>query len=248
MNLVMHETLRILIVEDDAIIGESIHMHLQSLGHLPHPPIDSMSEALAFSNQHTVDLAFVDIRLNDGKSGIDLTKEWDKNPSFPYIYLTAYTDDKTLEEVRKTEPAGFLVKPFRRNELKAAIAVATATSRQREQLKESNKSNKSNAKDHIFINVGGKWDRIEIADILYLTSAHVYTEIHTHEGKKVTRKPLGKLVEELETQGIVRVHRSSAINLAHVSHFDRHTVKIGDTEFNMSASYKTELLKRLQKD
>jgi len=218
------------------------------LGHLPHPPIDNMSEALAFSKQHTVDLAFVDIRLNDGKSGIDLTKEWDKNPSFPYIYLTAYTDDKTLEEVRKTEPAGFLVKPFRRNELKAAIAVATATSRQREQQKESNKSKKGNAKDHIFVNVGGKWDRIEIADILYLTSAHVYTEIHTKEGKKVTRKPLGKLVEELDSHGIIRVHRSSAINLAHVSHFNRQVVRIDDAEFNISASYKTDLLNRLQED
>lgn len=243
----MKDTLRILIVEDDAIIGESIHMHLQSLGHLPHPPIDNLGEALEFSKNNTLDLAFVDIRLNEGESGIDLAKEWDKHPSFPYIYLTAYTDDNTLEEVRKTEPAGFLVKPFRRNELKAAMAVATA-SLKRELQKEASLVKKDKQKDHIFINVGGKWVRVNIADILYLTSAHVYTEIHTQEGKKVTRKPLGKLVEELASHDIVRVHRSSAINLAHVSHFDRHTVKIGDAEFNMSASYKTELLSRLQKN
>lgn len=240
----MNDPLRILIVEDDGIIGESIHMHLMSLGHHPYTPIDNIAEALRFSDEQPVDLAFLDIRLNDGESGISLAKQWDQNQAFPYIYLTAYTDDNTLDDVRKTEPSGFLVKPFRRNELKAAIAVASAISKS--PVQKDAVASKENRKDHIFVNVGGKWDRINVADILYLTSAHVYTEIHTVEGKKVTRKPLGKLVEELEAHDIVRVHRSSAINLIHVSHFNRHVVHIGDVVFNMSASYKTELLNRLQ--
>jgi DNA-binding LytR/AlgR family response regulator len=240
----MNDHLRILIVEDDAIIGESIHMHLMSLGHLPYEPLDNVAEALKFSDEHPVDLAFLDIRLNDKKSGVDLAKLWDQKQAFPYIYLTAYTDDQTLNEVKKTEPSGFLVKPFRRNELKAAVAVASAVSKATPEKKDT--AAHEPPKDHIFVNVGGKWDRINIADILYLTSAHVYTEIHTSEGKKVTRTPLGKLVEQLNDHGIARVHRSSAVNLAHVHHFNRQIVRIGDVDFNISASYKTDLLKRLQ--
>ena len=44
---------------------------------------------------------------------------------------------------------------------------------------------------HIFINVGGEWERVDIRDIRHLKSDRVYTEIHTVEGVRVTRRALG---------------------------------------------------------
>lgn len=237
----MNPGLKILILEDDAIIGESIHMHLRSLGHTPYPPIDNVEAAMSFMERNKVDMAILDIQVNGHRTGVDLAKHIDEHHRFPYVFLTAFTDDKTLTNVNTTQPAGYLVKPFRRSELKAAISLA--------KLKDSQKNSAPDqdvSTQHIFVNIGGEWERINVEDILYLESAHVYTEIHTIEAKKVTRKSMTELVDELHDRGIMRIHRSRAINLAHVTRFSRQTVHIEDLEFKVSASFRQALNERLK--
>lgn len=244
----MEEALRILIVEDDAIIGESIHMHLTDLGHAPYAPVTNESEAARFMDEHPVDLALLDIRLEGGDSGIALARHIDEERDFPYIFLTAYTDDKTLAEVGATRPSGFIVKPFRKNDMKAAIAVASLNrqlSMGRTPHTRKSKGTAASLPNHVFINVGGEWERVQIADILFLQSAHVYTEIHTTEGKKITRRSLSQLVDDLEPHGILRIHRSVAVNLNQVNRYDSHVLSIGNQEFPISASYKRVVKTRM---
>lgn len=237
----MNPGLKILILEDDAIIGESIHMHLRSLGHTPYPPIDNVEAAMSFMERNKVDMAILDIQVNGHRTGVDLAQHIDEHHRFPYVFLTAFTDDRTLTNVNTTQPAGYLVKPFRRSELKAAISLAKLKDSQKNSAPDQNSS-----LQHIFVNVGGGWDRINVEDILYLESAHVYTEIHTTEAKKVTRKSMTELVDELHDRGIMRIHRSRAINLAHVTRFSRLTVHIHDLEFKVSSSFRQALKERLQ--
>ena len=103
----MNDPMRILIVEDDAIIGESIHMDLINLRHAPYPPVDNEAEAKAVMATQEVDLAFLDIRFQDGESGIELAKHIDGTNLCPYIFLTAYTDDGTLVEGEVLAAVGF---------------------------------------------------------------------------------------------------------------------------------------------
>ncbi|MGB0172440.1 MAG: LytR/AlgR family response regulator transcription factor [Flavobacteriales bacterium] len=245
----MTDPLRILIVEDDAIIGESIHMHLTNLGHSPYPPVDNEADAKAAMATQEVDLAFLDIRLHEGDSGIELAKHIDGANLCPYIFLTAYTDDRTLAEVGNTRPSGFIVKPFRKNDMKAAISIASLNRMLQDPSERESTlpdSALQEVNDHVFINVGGNWERVDIADILYLVSAHVYTEIHTVHGKKITRRPLSQLVEELDPAGILRIHRSMAVNLRRIDGFDSHSVRIGSEEFAISNSYKKQVKERMR--
>lgn len=237
--------LRILIVEDDAIIAESIHMHLTALGHAPYQPISNEAEAKKLLDEQEVDIAFLDIRLEDGDEGVALARHIEAHHDLPYIFLTAYTDDRTLAEVGEVRPSGFIVKPFQKNELKAAIAVASAMKKPKDKAPATSPY-MAGQEDHVFINIGGQWERVETADILFLKSAHVYTEIHTTSGKKVTRRSLSQLVEELEPHGIMRVHRSIGVNLRKVSMFDSHVLRIGDHEFAISASYKQAVKERMR--
>ena len=225
---------RILIVEDDAIIAESIHMHLTALGHAPYLPVSNEAEAKKLLDENDVDIA---IRLEEGDNGVALARHIDAHFEFPYVFLTAYTDDRTLADVGEVHPSGFIVKPFQKNELKAAIAIASSMKKPEVKAPTTNNA-PTDSEDHVFINVGGQWERVDISDILYLKSAHVYTEIHTTGGKKVTRRSLSQLVDDLERHGIIRVHRSIAVNLRKVSNFDSHVLRIGDQEFAISASYK----------
>lgn len=237
----MNPGLKILILEDDAIIGESIHMHLRSLGHTPYPPIDNVEAAVSFIGRNKVDLAILDIQVNGHQTGIDLAQHIDEHHRFPYVFLTAFTDDRTLTQVNTTQPAGYLVKPFRRSELKAAISLAQLKGTQKKKV-----PNQEVINPHIFVNVGGEWERIDVRDILYLESAHVYTEIHTTEAKKVTRKSMTELVNELQDRGIMRIHRSRAVNLTHVTRFSKQTVHIRDLEFKVSSSFRQALNEKLK--
>ncbi|GAB4407282.1 MAG: hypothetical protein OHK0039_09680 [Bacteroidia bacterium] len=86
--------------------------------------IDSARRALA---QFEPDLALLDIHLGSGKEGIELAHHINQTCLIPFIFLTAYSDDSTLGEVREALPAGFVLKPFDEARLKAAIEIARHT-------------------------------------------------------------------------------------------------------------------------
>ena len=68
----------------------------------------------------------------------------------------------------------------------------------------------------------------------------------TVHGKKITRRPLSQLVEELEALGILRIHRSMAVNLRRVEGFDSHSVRLGSEECAISNSYKKQVKERMR--
>ena len=122
----MSKGLHIMIVEDDAVIGEGLHLQLRKLGHTPLPPARNLDRAHHLLDHNPIDVVMLDIHLQRGESGIDLAHHLDVERHIPYIYLTAYSDDRTLKEVAETHPSGYLVKPFRRAELKAALTLIAA--------------------------------------------------------------------------------------------------------------------------
>lgn len=243
----MSKGLRIMIVEDDAVIGEGLHVQLRKLGHTPLPPVRNLDRAHHLLDHNPIDVVMLDIHLQRGESGIDLAHHLDAERHIPYIYLTAYSDDRTLKEVAETHPSGYLVKPFRRAELKAALTLVAArkstskptASRPFQPTMKLRKPEKE--AEHIFINVGGEWERLDIRDIRHLKSDRVYTEIHTVEGVRVTRKPLGELADEMAEHGILRIHRSQAINTAFVTRLETEQVHLGHQVFTVSRTYRRVL-------
>ncbi len=63
----------------------------------------------------------MDINLKNSKDGIETAKEIQKIENIPIIYLTAYSDENTIERAIKTNPISYLLKPFKREELKSTI-------------------------------------------------------------------------------------------------------------------------------
>lgn len=112
--------MRILIIEDDKIIGDALLTALKIEGYAVDWVETKESAILAFET-HTYNMLLIDIGLPDG-SGIDLLTEIraQKN-KVPIIMLTAY--DKTDYKVQGLDAGAddYLIKPFRLNELKARI-------------------------------------------------------------------------------------------------------------------------------
>ena len=67
----------------------------------------------------------MDIFLHNSLSGIEISKKINEISNTPIIFMSAYCDDEILSQAAKTEPFGYLVKPFNRNDLKSMLNMAT---------------------------------------------------------------------------------------------------------------------------
>lgn len=118
------EPSRILIVEDEIIIARELEARLIAMGYEVTAIASSGPEAIEQAGLTKPDLILMDIVIKGDMDGIEAASEIRRIHQIPVIYLTAYTDKKTLERARITEPFGYIVKPFSERELEANIEMA----------------------------------------------------------------------------------------------------------------------------
>lgn len=107
----MHSA-KILIVEDELIPAANIARNLKKKGYTVMTLMKSGQAALELIAQDPPDLVLMDIHLQGEMDGIETVQAMMKHYKIPVIYLTAYSDPTTLERAQKTQPYGYLVKPF----------------------------------------------------------------------------------------------------------------------------------------
>ena len=83
------------------------------------------------------DLIMMDIRLKGEMDGIDTAAKIKRELDIPVIYLTAHTDDDTLQRAKITEPYGYVIKPYEERELFSTIEMALYKHEMEKKLKES---------------------------------------------------------------------------------------------------------------
>jgi two-component system, NtrC family, response regulator HydG len=114
---------KILIVEDQYIEAHNLQLILERAGYHVCTIADSVALALKIIKNEQPDMILLDIQLQGELTGIDLAKTLrDRNTAF--IYLSANSDKKTLEQAKATNPNGFLVKPFREKDVLVTLDVA----------------------------------------------------------------------------------------------------------------------------
>ncbi len=120
----MKSSAHILIVEDEAIVAFNLQQRLSHMGyHVPDVAV-SGRETLDLVSQSRPDLILMDIHIEGAMDGIDVAARIQQSHPVPVIYLTAYSEDSTLERARQTRPYGYLIKPFSERELHATIQMA----------------------------------------------------------------------------------------------------------------------------
>ena len=104
---------KILIVEDEFIVGNALRLAVEQAGYSVTGIVASVEEANENLQKQKPDLVLLDIRLEGKSSGIDLARKL-RAENIPFIYLSANSSQKILEEAKMTEPYGFLVRPYHR--------------------------------------------------------------------------------------------------------------------------------------
>ena len=111
----------ILVVEDESIVGLDIQSRLQQLGYDVLEVVASGEDALAQIEALKPDLVLMDIMLEGEMDGIQAADVVRGRFDIPVVFLTAYSDESTLERAKTTAPYGYVLKPFKDRELYTTI-------------------------------------------------------------------------------------------------------------------------------
>ncbi len=130
--------LKILLVEDESIEAMDIKRTLESFDYEVPYIASSGEEAIQKALEIMPDLILIDIILKGEIDGIEAVSKI-KELNIPVIFLTAHSEESTIERAKLTEPYGYLSKPYVPNELKIAIELAIYKNHMDKELKESEK-------------------------------------------------------------------------------------------------------------
>ncbi len=129
---------RIMIVEDEPVVASDIGNRLKGLGYdFISDIVRSGEGAIVKAEAARPDLVLMDIRLEGEMDGIQAAEHIRARFNIPVVYLTAYSDEATLQRAKTTEPYGYLLKPFEDRELHVAIEIALYKHQMERKLKAS---------------------------------------------------------------------------------------------------------------
>lgn len=127
----------ILVVEDEKIIAKGIEKRLKGLGYAVAGLIGNGEEAAEKAAGFAPDLILMDINLGGGIDGIETARRIQLKLDVPVIFLTAFSDDDTLQRAKKTEPHGYILKPYEDKDLQTAIEIGLYRHKMERRLREN---------------------------------------------------------------------------------------------------------------
>ena len=241
---------RVLMIEDEFIIAETIRATLINIGYDVVGHADSYDSAVAQIESSKPDIILLDVHIIGEKTGIDVGQHLAENYTIPFIYLTSFSDPDTVEKAKATRPSAYLTKPFDSGDLFTAIEIALhnfasgVTANAGEQGITSEDRPDVLIEDAIFIKRKNLFVKVFFKDILWLKSDGNYLEVKSTKDKLVVRSNFKEFTDRLG-EVFYRCHRSYVINLEHLDAVNASYVLIQEDEIPLGRSFREGLMKRL---
>jgi DNA-binding LytR/AlgR family response regulator len=191
----------------------------------------NVSDALAYLNENSVDLLFLDVEM-PGATGFELL---DQLAYSPRVILTTSKPEYAYDafEYNVTD---FLKKPFTYQRFAESLQKVTAT---------ADSTPATVSIDHIFIKTEGKLVRLNNDDILYIESMGDYVRFVTADKKYVTHNTIKNLEDKVNRDSFMKVHRSYIINISKIDDIRENDLFIKGNEIPVSKAHRGEVMKRL---
>jgi len=114
---------KILILEDEEITAMALEEYLESVGYNIIDSVNSAKDAYESIKKYRPDLILCDIMIKGGVSGSEFARDVHYKYNIPVIFLTAICDDETIAYAKEANAYGYIIKPYKENELKATIEI-----------------------------------------------------------------------------------------------------------------------------
>ena len=115
---------KVMIVEDELLSQRHIENILKSLDVAVTGCYDNASDARAAITQGSCDMILMDINIKGPEDGIQFSRSLLQQYNIPIVFISAYSDGETLEEVMELSPYGFITKPFSAKDVEVAMGIA----------------------------------------------------------------------------------------------------------------------------
>ena len=119
-----HDKGKILVVDDDRLVLATLSHGLSQAGY-DVIDADNGDDAFLLAREHRPDLALLDIRM-EGKSGFDVAAYLREYCQMPFMFLSAFSDDETVKQVKELGAVAYLVKPLDIRQIVPAVEAAFA--------------------------------------------------------------------------------------------------------------------------
>ncbi|SFC22338.1 DNA-binding response regulator, LytR/AlgR family [Parapedobacter composti] len=234
------EKVKILVIEDEAIVAKDIVARLELADYTITGVADNGEDAFLNYLQVKPDIIMADIHLKGEMDGIQTVERITQLGPIPVIYLTAYADGRTWERAKQTRPAAYLTKPFRERDIHSAIELAL------DRYREAVGNREINATNHFFIRTeNGRFEKLLLEDLLYLEADRSYCHVYTRQRRVLISESLNKLHEKFCHDNLIRIHRSYVINKTAVEAIDHNTVIINGAVLPIGQSYEMEFFSKI---
>jgi DNA-binding LytR/AlgR family response regulator len=243
------DSVKILVVEDEMIIGAKISMQLTNLGYEVTGILPRGEDAIVHVQENKPDIVLLDINLKGEINGIETAIQLQRFGNIPIIYLTANSDEATFNQAKVTRPYAFISKPYKQLDLQRAIELTI--SRIAEDVNglivaDTGEDSTFVLNDRIFVRHKEKMVKIMLADLLYLEADRNYSHLFTKEKDYVLAVTLKAIEEKLPAKLFLRIHRSYIVNITHIDEVTEGNVKIAEHTIPMGAGMREILLKGLR--
>ena len=228
---------KIYIVEDDPIIADELSLIIKDLGYeligVSYQPYEARKQIEILQP----DILLMDINLNSEIDGIDLATLVQNSVS-GIVFISAFTDKKTLDRVKHIQPLGYIIKPFNDKDVEVALELAFSAVGNDERLQKESRN------DFIFVKTKNNTSiKISFHEICFLEAYDTYSYIQTINEKYLVSFTLKELESRIHAPELKRVHRSYIVNCNKVDAIHNNSLMIGKQEIPIGKSYRSEVLK-----
>lgn len=237
----MNEKYNVMIVDDEFLAQKLLQDYVSKVEMLQLVATCSNAfEAIEALKSNRVDIMLLDIQMPD-LTGLELVKSLNKKPAV--IFTTAYSEYAV--DAFNLAVSDYLLKPFDFPRFVQAINKAIGNVKpQPEASPKADTISKSN--DFITVKADYKLYKINYDDLLFIEGQHEYVTFHTTERRITALFALKDLEELLPKDRFVRVHKSYIVSFKHIQDLDKSDVTVSGNKIPVGASYRDELLARLQ--
>lgn len=242
----------IAIVEDEPIISETIRRMLTAMDYQTTKTASKYSEAIDIIETQQPDLVILDINLQGQLDGIELAGLIKRNFKIPFILISAFSDKSLLNRMADLKPAGFLTKPFTKEQLFSSVELAlmqsaagtgntVATSN--ELTGEEKEDTESGV---IFLKDGNRFHKLFTHQIAYIESDANYISVHlTDKSKILSRTTLNDFYQQLDRSIFIRIHRCYIVNRLVIKSIGNNEVILQEDSIPLSKTYKEDLYAKM---
>jgi len=245
----MNEKIKILIVEDEAIIAQNLKLTLEDFGYEISGVCYAYEPALECIRNLDFDILLLDINLGNHftKTGLDLASLLPQIKQIPFIFLTAFSDRETVLKASKLNPSAYLVKPVNGPGLFAAIQTAIANYTQKKPA--SVPGEKQEFQNEFYTKIGQRYVKVGWHEVYVISSGKNYCMLITANNpggfpiRISLQQALQTFIPEPLRSKYVQISRNMAILKTTIKEIKGVTVITTHGNHDTTKFYKDEIIK-----